>query len=286
MTASLAFSLAVLAGISLRGRPSAAPRENVLRRLRGGQSEETWDYVIVGGGAAGCVLAERLSADPECRVLVLEAGTDGSRDMRIRIPAGLVKVFKSERDWDFETEPVRGTNRGVYLCRGKVLGGSSSTNVMLYHRGSPADYDSWVQQGAVGWGPSEVLDYYRRAERNVDGPSQYHGTVRQTKKPRTPHDAWDHRARATTPAPAPPPDSRRLHAPPAPQEGPMPVDNVPYINELSSAFLAAAGNLGYRHNRTPPHSAREAASAARAPPRRSTRSSRPVEAAVAVPPPL
>jgi choline dehydrogenase-like flavoprotein len=207
MTASLAFSLAVIAGISLRARPSAAPRESVLHRLRGGQSEETWDYVIIGAGAAGCVLAERLSADPECRVLVLEAGTDGSRDMRIRIPAGLVKVFKSERDWDFETEPVRGSNRGVYLCRGKVLGGSSSTNVMLYHRGTPADYDSWVQQGAVGWGPSEVLDYYRRAERNVDGPSQYHGT-----------------------------------------EGPMPVDNVPYINELSSAFCSAAGNLGYRHN--------------------------------------
>ena len=178
MTATLSTVAAlVLAGVSLRARPSAAPREAPLWRLRGGAADDTWDYIIVGGGAAGCVLAERLSADPENRVLMLEAGTDGSRDLRIRIPAGLVKVFKSERDWDFETEPVKGTNRGVYLCRGKVLGGSSCTNVMLYHRGTPADYDSWVQQGAVGWGPSEVLDYYRRAEDNIDGPSQYHGTV-------------------------------------------------------------------------------------------------------------
>ena len=115
------------------------------------------DYIIVGGGAAGCVLAERLTAaDPECRVLMLEAGVDGSRDMRIRVPAALVKVFKSEHDWDFHTEPVDGTRRGVYLCRGKVLGGSSSTNVMLYHRGTPADYDSWVARGAEGWGPGQI----------------------------------------------------------------------------------------------------------------------------------
>jgi len=142
-------------------------------------AEETaaWDYIIIGGGAAGCVLAERLSADPDTRVLVLEAGTDGRRDMRIRVPAGLIKVFKSERDWDFETEPVDGTDRGVYLCRGKVLGGSSSTNVMLYHRGTPADYESWVEAGADGWGPSEVLDYYRKSERNAAGESQYHGAA-------------------------------------------------------------------------------------------------------------
>jgi choline dehydrogenase-like flavoprotein len=176
--AALVPALLVLGGVSLRSRPSA--REGPLR-LRGGAAE-TWDYIVVGGGTAGCVLSERLSADPDNRVLVLEAGTDGSRDMRIRIPAGLVKVFKSERDWDFETEPVQGTNRGIYLCRGRVLGGSSATNVMLYHRGTPADYDSWVQKGAVGWGPSEVLDYFRRAENNVDGASQYHGTVRESSR--------------------------------------------------------------------------------------------------------
>lgn len=146
---------------------SVRPRN--LLRLRGGavdesgsQQEQPYDYIIVGGGAAGSVLAERLSVDGETRVLVLEAGSDGRKDMRIRIPAGLVKVFKSERDWNFETEPVTGTSRGVYLCRGKVLGGSSSTNVMLYHRGTPADYDSWAAAGAVGWGPSEVLDYFRK----------------------------------------------------------------------------------------------------------------------------
>ena len=212
---SVAVAVAVvLAGVSLHARPPSALPKKSLHRLRGGAvdesggTSETWDYVIIGGGAAGCVLAERLSADPENRVLLLEAGTDGSRDMRIRVPAGLVKVFKSERDWDFDTEPVPGTNRGVYLCRGKVLGGSSSTNVMLYHRGTPADYDSWVQKGAVGWGPSEVLDYFRRAEDNrAGGASQYHGTG-----------------------------------------GPMPVDDVPYVNELSTAFLEACGGLGYRRN--------------------------------------
>ena len=191
----------------------ARPDKTSLGRLRGGESsppadEAAWDYIIVGGGAAGCVLADRLSANPENRVLLLEAGEWGSNDMRIRIPAGLVKVFKSERDWDFDTEPVPGTSRGVYLCRGKVMGGSSSTNVMLYHRGAPADYESWVNAGAVGWGPSEVLDYFLRAEDNVpEGGSQYHGSG-----------------------------------------GPMSVSYVPYVNKLSEAFLDACGKLGYRRN--------------------------------------
>jgi len=187
-------------------------KQDPLWKLRGGDIEEGqpaaehWDYIIVGAGAAGCVLADRLTADGTNRVLMLEAGTDASRDLRIRVPAGLVKVFKSERDWDFETEPVEGTGRGVYLCRGKCTGGSSSTNVMLYHRGTPADYESWVAKGAVGWGAADVLEYYRKSEDNlVDGASQYHGTG-----------------------------------------GPVPVDDVPYINPLSEAFLDAAGSLGYR----------------------------------------
>ena len=156
----------VLAFAAIIGSPLASPAfrspPRQLTRLRGGDLEqapatpETWDYIIIGAGAAGCALAERLTADGANRVLLLEAGADASRDLRIRVPAGLVKVFKSEHDWDFETEPVEGTGRGVYLCRGKCTGGSTSTNVMLYHRGTPADYDSWVAKGAVGWGPGEV----------------------------------------------------------------------------------------------------------------------------------
>lgn len=215
----LSLRVTLIAGVSVAlgarlPQPSRARvQHEPLFRLRGGEAappaeETSWDYIIIGGGAAGCVLADRLTTNPENRVLLLEAGDWGSRDMRIRIPAGLVKVFKSERDWDFETEPVPGTSRGVYLCRGKVMGGSSSTNVMLYHRGAPADYESWVNQGAVGWGPAEVLDYYLRAEDNVpEGGSQYHGSG-----------------------------------------GPMSVTYVPYVNELSEAFLDACGRLGYRRN--------------------------------------
>jgi len=184
-----------------------------LASLRGGggnavaeePTEQPWDYIIIGGGAAGCVMADRLSAT-DARVLVLEAGTDGSNDLRIRVPAGLIKVFKSERDWDFNTEPQSATcDRSVYLCRGKVLGGSSCTNVMLYNRGSAADYDSWVAAGAEGWGPDSVLHYYRKSERFAGGASQYHGG-----------------------------------------DGPMAVEDVPYENELSTAFLGAVGELGYR----------------------------------------
>ena len=196
------------------GRPMSRPATlDASSRLRGGDAateepgEAPWDYIIVGGGAAGCVMAQRLSGQSDARVLVLEAGTDASSDMRVRIPAALIKVFKSERDWDFTTEPNDATSdRGVYLCRGKALGGSSCTNVMLYHRGTPADYDSWVEAGAEGWGPNDVLDYYRKAENHVaGGASQYHGVG-----------------------------------------GPMPVDDVPYVNVLSEAFLAACGELGYR----------------------------------------
>lgn len=208
---------ALYAGDRLPSSRAAAGVPLTVSRLRGGSAsaeepsaEESWDYIIIGGGAAGCVMADRLSAADEgskkARVLVLEAGTDASKDLRVRVPAGLIKVFKSERDWDFSTEQEAATSeRGVYLCRGKALGGSSCTNVMLYHRGSPADYDSWVAAGADGWGPDEVLRYYRKSEHFVGGESQYHGV-----------------------------------------DGPMFVDDVPYENELSTAFLSAVGELGYR----------------------------------------
>jgi len=163
-----------LSALSMRARLGS------LLRLRGGAEqpiadEERWDYIILGGGAAGCVLANRLTADPSLRVLLLEAGIDGHQDLRVRIPASLIKVLRSNLDWNYETEPGGKVEHPVYLCRGKTLGGSTCTNVMLYQRGTPADYKSWELAGASGWGPSDVLPYYRRAECNSGGESKYHG---------------------------------------------------------------------------------------------------------------
>ena len=117
----LLFFLPALAGRPLSTVQSASPARSVLR-LRGGQEsapEEEWDYIILGAGAAGCVLANRLTADPSIRVLVLEAGDDSSNDLKVRIPAMLIKVLRSDMDWNFETEPEPALNdHGVYLCRG------------------------------------------------------------------------------------------------------------------------------------------------------------------------
>jgi choline dehydrogenase-like flavoprotein len=115
------------------------------------RSMESYDYIIVGAGSAGCVLANRLSADPSVRVLLLEAGCR-DRSPNIKIPAAFSKQFHTKLDWDFATEPEPCVDgRSLYVLRGKGLGGSSSMNAMLYVRGRPLDYDTWEAQGAPGW---------------------------------------------------------------------------------------------------------------------------------------
>jgi choline dehydrogenase len=135
-----------------------------------------YDYIIVGAGSAGCVLANRLSEDPSVRVLLLEAG-GSDRSLKIKIPAAFPEQFHSKLDWDFATEPEPYVDeRSLYIPRGRALGGSSSMNAMLYVRGRPLDYDGWEAQGAPGWGYADVLPYFIKAEDNVRGPSEFHGT--------------------------------------------------------------------------------------------------------------
>jgi choline dehydrogenase-like flavoprotein len=132
------------------------------------------DYVIVGAGSAGCVLANRLSEDPGVRVLLLEAGGP-DRDPKIKIPAAFADQFETKLDWNYATEPEPHVDgRSLYIPRGKSVGGSSSMNAMLYVRGRPLDYDLWERQGAPGWGWADVLPYFLRSEDNSRGPSEFH----------------------------------------------------------------------------------------------------------------
>ena len=150
---------------------------------------ETYDYVIVGAGSAGCVLANRLSAD-DSEVLLLEAGEPDEK-REIGIPAAFSDLFKSGVDWEYDTEPQAELNdRQLYWPRGKTLGGSSSINAMIYARGQPADYDHWAELGNDGWAYEDVLDYFKRAEHNERGPSEYHGTggPRNVADPRSPNE--------------------------------------------------------------------------------------------------
>jgi len=133
------------------------------------------DYVIVGAGSAGCVLANRLTEDPSVRVLLLEAG-GRDRSPNIKIPAAFPKQFHTKLDWDFATEPEPFVDgRSLYVPRGKSVGGSSSMNAMLYVRGRPLDYDAWEAQGAPGWGFRDVLPYFVKSEDNARGASEFHG---------------------------------------------------------------------------------------------------------------
>ncbi len=134
----------------------------------------TADYVIVGAGSAGCVLANRLSEDPSTRVLLIEAG-GSDRHPNIRIPAAFPNQFQTKHDWDYATEPEPHVDgRRLAIPRGKALGGSSSMNAMLYVRGRPLDYDLWERQGAAGWGWRDVLPYFLKSEDNSRGASEFH----------------------------------------------------------------------------------------------------------------
>lgn len=169
---------------------------------------KTYDYIIVGAGSAGCVLANRLSADPDVRVLLLEAGP---RDWNpfIHMPAGLARLvqFKS-LNWNYETEPEPAlNNRRLYWPRGKVLGGSSSINAMCYARGHRSDYDDWAAAGNPGWSWSEVLPYFLHAEDQSRGKSELHGTG-----------------------------------------GPLSVSDLGYTNALSEVFIQAAEQAGIARN--------------------------------------
>ena len=134
-----------------------------------------WDYIVVGAGSAGCVLANRLSADPRNKVLLLEAGPR-DRNLWIHIPVGYYKTMLSPLSWGHETEPEPALgNRKVHWPRGKVLGGSSSINGLVYMRGQPQDYDHWRQLGNLGWGWEDVLPYFIKSEDQERGANELHG---------------------------------------------------------------------------------------------------------------
>jgi choline dehydrogenase len=134
------------------------------------------DFIVVGAGSAGCTIAARLSEDPATRVLLLEAGGEDTNRW-IHIPLGFGKTFADPSvNWCYETEPDAGANgRKVYWPRGKVLGGSSSINGMVYIRGQAEDFDHWRQLGNTGWSFDDVLPYFKRAEHQVRGGDQFHG---------------------------------------------------------------------------------------------------------------
>jgi choline dehydrogenase len=136
-----------------------------------------FDYVIVGAGSAGCVLANRLSANGKHSVLLLEAGPKDT-NIWIHVPIGYGKLFKEKSvNWMYQTEPEPGLGgRQVFQPRGKVLGGSSSINGLLYVRGQHEDYDRWRQRGNVGWGYDDVLPYFKKAENQQRGADDYHGS--------------------------------------------------------------------------------------------------------------
>jgi choline dehydrogenase len=167
-----------------------------------------YDYIIVGGGSAGCVLASRLSEHPDSRVLLLEAGPPDTAD-EIHIPAAVNLLFKTAYDWNYQTIPQdRAGGRSIYWPRGRVLGGSSSINAMIYVRGSRHDYDSWRDDyGCEGWGYTDLFPYFLRAESNSRGASAYHGA-----------------------------------------SGPLSVQDLKFRSSLTGDFVAAARNYGLPAN--------------------------------------
>jgi choline dehydrogenase-like flavoprotein len=151
-------------------------------------ADSTFDYVVVGGGSAGCVLARRL-VDAGHTVALLEAGP-ADDTLLVRIPATFVRVIGSERTWMVESEPqAAAAGRRMVVPQGRTLGGGSSVNAMVYIRGTPRDYDDWAAAGAAGWSWDEVLPVFKRAERNQRLSEPHHGVA----GPLTVSDAaWRH----------------------------------------------------------------------------------------------
>jgi choline dehydrogenase len=136
-----------------------------------------FDYIIIGAGSAGCVLANRLSEDPANNVLLLEAGGPDTK-FEIKLPGAYTKLHRSEVDWAFWSEPQEQLDgRRLFLPRGKTLGGSSSTNAMAYVRGNKADYDEWASLGNIGWDYESVLPYFIKSEHNEDIHTDFHGST-------------------------------------------------------------------------------------------------------------
>lgn len=170
-----------------------------------------FDYVIVGGGSAGCVLASRLTENPDISVCLLEYGGEG-KDLAVRVPAGLILLVPGKplklNNWCFHTTPqAHLNNRRGFQPRGQCLGGSSAINAMIYTRGSALDYERWVEQGCEGWGFDDVLPYFIKAENNVHGADELHG-----------------------------------------DSGPLHVSNSLSPREISKAFVEAAVANGLEHN--------------------------------------
>ena len=167
---------------------------------------DTFDYVIVGGGSAGCVLAARLTQDPAVSVCLLEAGGEG-RGVLVRVPLGIVVTVPTQLiNWGFRSVPQPGLDgRRCYQPRGRALGGSSAINAMIYTRGHAADYDAWATAGNPGWSYAEVLPYFRRAENNARLHDGYHGA-----------------------------------------DGPLPVSDSRTGNPMQQVFLTAARQAGFQ----------------------------------------
>jgi len=156
-------------------RITTGGRERTGGRIGNAMAGEGYDYIIVGAGSAGSVLANRLSARPEIKVLVLEAG-GSDNSLFVRMPAGIARLDTPRFNWQFETAPQAAMNgRRMYQPRGRTLGGSSSVNAMIYMRGQPADYDLWRQLGNAGWSYADVLPYFKKAERNERIRDDFHG---------------------------------------------------------------------------------------------------------------
>ena len=135
-----------------------------------------FDYIIVGAGSAGCVLAARLTEDPTVTVALVEAG-DRDDATEVDVPLFFPQLFKTQADWDFTSEPEPALRRRrIYLPRGKMLGGSSSMNAMIYIRGNPKDFDDWARDGATGWSHQELLPYFIKSEANECKHDHLHGT--------------------------------------------------------------------------------------------------------------